>query len=61
MCPQSVEREPQIGSPLVCSGVVLAGIASYYNPGPVYTPVSDYVTWIETNQKVHDDPDDEWK
>jgi hypothetical protein len=60
VCPQSVERDPQIGSPLVCGGGVLAGIASYFNPGPVYTPVTDYVTWIETNRQTHGSPDDAW-
>ncbi|PNF34696.1 hypothetical protein B7P43_G05480 [Cryptotermes secundus] len=59
--PKSLQPDAQIGSPMVCSGGVLAGIASYYNPGPVYTPVSDYVTWIQTNQKIHDNSDNEWK
>lgn len=61
VCPQSLQPYAQIGSPMICSGGVLAGIASYHNPGPVYTPVSDYVTWIQTNQKIHDNPDNEWK
>jgi secreted trypsin-like serine protease len=46
---------------MVCSGGVLAGVASYYSPGPVYTPVSDYVTWIQTNQNMDDRADGVWK
>jgi secreted trypsin-like serine protease len=52
--------DTQIGSPMVCSGGVLAGVASYHNPHPVYTPVSDYVTWIRDNQETHN-PRDDWK
>jgi len=46
---------------MVCSGGVLAGVASYHNPDPVYTPINDFVSWIQTNQKIHDYADSEWK
>ncbi|KAJ9577469.1 hypothetical protein L9F63_005970 [Diploptera punctata] len=50
-----------IGSPMICDGTTLAGIASSYNPHPVYTPISDYLTWIRTNQIVHSNRDGKWK
>jgi hypothetical protein len=53
--------DTQIGSPMVCSGGMLGGVASYYSPHPVYTPIGDYITWIRANQKTHDHPEDEWK
>ncbi|XP_069701094.1 mucin-22-like isoform X2 [Periplaneta americana] len=58
---KSLEPEMQIGSPLVCSGGIIAGVTSYYNPDPVYTPINDYVTWIRNNLKIRDDHDDKWK
>jgi hypothetical protein len=58
---QSLQPDVHMGSPLVCSGGILAGVVAYHSPDPVYTPVSDYVTWIRTNQKIDDEPDDEWK
>jgi hypothetical protein len=61
VCPQSLQSDTQIGSPMVCSGGVLAGIALSHNPETVYTPISDYVTWIQSNQKTRDNPDNEWK
>jgi hypothetical protein len=51
----------QIGSPMVCSGGVLAGVASFHNPNPVYTPIDDYISWIQSNRKIQDYADNEWK
>jgi hypothetical protein len=56
-----LQSDVQIGSPMVCRGGVLAGLASYHNPGPVYTPIGDYVSWIQTNQKIRDYADGAWK
>ena len=59
---QLQDGEKQMGNPMVCQGKLLAGIASSYNPGLVYTPISDYLTWIRTNQIIHyDTDDDKWK
>jgi hypothetical protein len=46
---------------MVCSGGVLAGVASHYNPNPVYTPINDFISWIQTNQNIRDYADSEWK